>query len=601
MGDSRIAGILPPPDGNRGQKPDRRLALFLDLLRPHGWTIGLGLFVLLVLDVVQVLLPLAVKAVVDRVEASVTGVDPGAWGPAETKAVVLIFLVAGILVFGLRYAWRVLIFGASRRVERDLRARLYDRLASVPISFYDKHQVGDLMGRASNDIEAVRNMSGILVVVAFDGIVWGVLTLGFMFWLDWKLTLAVLIPFPAVVVFTKFMGAAFHTRFRELQERFSRLSAAVEEAAGGILALKGFGQELGEAGLLTRRASSVRDSGYRLASLEAWFEPVFRSAGGIGSAILLAYGGARVLSGVLSVGTLAAFLQYFGYLVWPFMALGFMVNLYQRGTASLLRVQDLLDVEPEPRPAGPLPAGPAFAFEGVDFSYGNGPSVLSGVRFAAGPGQRVGVVGATGAGKTTLFRLLLGLYPAPPGTVVVGGIPVEEADLQAWRRMTAWSPQDAVTFSDSVRHNLTLGKEMDEETLWDCLEVAALAADVRAMPEGMESRVGERGISLSGGQRQRLALARTLAQGRPLLLLDDALTAVDAETEDRILSRLAEAIGGRTVVVATHRVSALAGFDAVLVLGDDGEQVAFGPPAELLETCAPFRRMWRLSTGEAAA
>lgn len=570
------------------------MGLFLGLLRPHQRTIAWGLAALFVLDSVMVLLPLKVKEVVDKVGA-------GGWVAADTTGVAWLFAGAGVLIFILRYTWRVLIFGASRRLERDLRGRLYDRLSGVPIGFYDGQQVGDLMGRASNDIEAVRNMSGILVVVAFDGIVWGILTLSFMFYMDAQLTWAVLIPFPAVVVFTKLMGAAFHVRFRQLQENFSQLSAAVEEATGGILALKGFGQELGEAGLLTRKARKVRDSGYRLAGLEAWFEPVFRSAGGIGIAILMWYGGLRVLDGEITVGGLVAFLQYFGYLVWPFMALGFMVNLYQRGTASLMRIQDLLDVSPEPRPEGPAPEGPGFGAANLNFAYkSNGPEVLANLNFAVEPGWRVGVVGPTGAGKTTLFRLLLGLYKAPPGALTVGGNLIEEADKGAWRRLTAWSPQDAVTFSDTVRANLTLGKTLTDENLWASLEIAALAEDVRAMPKGLDQLVGERGISLSGGQRQRLALARSLCQERPLILLDDALTAVDAETEDRILEALAEEVGGRTLVVSSHRLAALQGFDRVLVLDETGTQVAFGPPGDLVETCPLYRRLWRLSTGEVA-
>ena len=210
-------------------------------------------------------------------------------------------------------------------------------------------------------------------------------------------------------------------------------------------------------------------------------------------------------------------------------------------------------------------------------------------------------MGPTGCGKTTLFRVLLGLYPPPAGTVRVGGVFLEEVDLQAWRGITAWSPQDAITFSDTVANNITLGDGIPVARIWEALEVAALAEDVRRMPKGLENRVGERGISLSGGQRQRLALARAVAQDREVVLLDDALTAVDAETEDRILVALGSEMEGKTLLVATHRLSALRSFDKVLVLDREGRQVAFGPPKALMESCPAFRRMWRLSTGEGVA
>lgn len=585
------------PHTNKNRSPDRRLRLLLDLLKPHKGTIFKGLAVLLFVDLIQVFLPLVVKEVVDHLER---GTFPFVFRGYEVGVgeVMGIFLLAGLLVMLSRYAWRILIFGASRLVERDLRAKLYKRLARVPLGFYDGVQVGDLMGRASNDIEAVRNMSGILVVAAFDGVVWGVLTLSLMFSLDWRLALAVLIPFPAIAVFTKVIGAAFHKKFKVVQEAFSQLSAAVEEMAGGILALKGFGAEKGESLRLVSKAGVVRDAGFELARLEAWFEPVFRTAAGLGIAILLAYGGGRVASGDLTLGGLAAFLQYFAYLVWPFLALGFMVNLYQRGTASLMRIQELIDEEPEPRPTGLLPKGSSIKIENLSFAYRENDWVLEDMNLEIQSGQRVGVVGPTGCGKTTLFRLLLGLYPSPDGTLLVGGVPRERVEIMAWRRMTAWCPQDAITFSDTVRNNLTLGAKIPEDQLWEALEVAALAGDVRSMPKGMDNKVGERGISLSGGQRQRLALARAVAQSRDVLLLDDALTAVDAETEDKIHQNLEGVMEGRTVVVATHRLSSIRGFDQILILDMSGRQIAFGPPDDLMEKNASFRRMWRLSTGE---
>tara|TARA_B100000029_G_scaffold514545_1_gene617829 strand:+ start:2906 stop:4651 length:1746 start_codon:yes stop_codon:yes gene_type:complete len=573
------------------EKKDNRLKIFINLLKPHWKPLSFGVFILLILDVIQVLLPLVTKEVVDRVEQ-------GNWDNETTIQVFWVFLIAGIATLILRYSWRVLIFGASRKVERDLREKLYRRLTGVPMKFYDKVQIGDLMGRASNDIEAVRNMSGILVICAFDGIVWGILTIGFMFWLDWRLTLAVLVPFPLIVVFTRYMGQAFHKQFKLVQAAFSKLSAHVEQAAGGILALKGFRQEFGEAKLLTSKADDVKAEGFKLANLDAWFEPVFRVAAGIGITVLIIYGGGRVVSGNLTVGDLAAFLQYFNYLVWPFMALGFMVNLYQRGTASLMRIQEMIDEPQEPRPIGFKPKELDIEFRNVFFGYSKKDTVLNNISFHLKEGEKLAIVGPTGCGKSTIFKLITALYSSQEETVFVNKRSIETINKDFWRSMIAWSPQDPVTFSETIKYNLDLGKPIKERVLWKALKIASLDEDVKKMSGQIESKVGERGISLSGGQRQRLALARAICQDRNLILLDDALSAVDAETESKILINLIDVIKDKTVIVSTHRISSIFSFDKVLLLTKTGEMEACENPKKLLKENKKFARMWELSQGE---
>ncbi|MBG97644.1 hypothetical protein CL659_00795 [bacterium] len=573
------------------KKSDNRLKIFINLLKPHWKSLSLGIFILLVLDVIQVLLPLVTKEVIDRIEQ-------GNWDNETTIQVFWVFLIAGIATLVLRYSWRVLIFGASRKVERDLRKKLYERLTGVPMKFYDKVQIGDLMGRASNDIEAVRNMSGILVICAFDGIVWGVLTIGFMFSLDWHLTLAVLVPFPLIVIFTRYMGQAFHKQFKLVQEAFSKLSAHVEQAAGGILALKGFRQEFGEARLLTSKANDVKNEGFKLANLDAWFEPVFRVAAGIGITVLIIYGGGRVISGYLTVGDLAAFLQYFNYLVWPFMALGFMVNLYQRGTASLMRIQEMIDEPQELRPEGFKPQVIDIEFKNMSFLYSEENNVLKQISFKLKEGEKLAIVGPTGCGKSTIFKLITALYSAKEKTILINNQDIENINKDSWRSMIAWSPQDPVTFSETIRYNLDLGKNIDDDRLWESLKIAALDSDVEKMSGKLDSKVGERGISLSGGQRQRLALARAICQDRKLILLDDALSAVDAETESKILINLIDVIKDKTVIVSTHRISSIFSFDKVLLLSKDGSMEACDKPDRLLKENRKFAQMWKLSQGE---
>ncbi len=572
-------------------KQDNRLKIFINLLKPHWKQLSLGVFILLVLDVLQVLLPLVTKEVVDRIEQ-------GSWNSETTIQVFWVFFIAGLITFVLRYCWRILIFGASRKVERDLREKLYRRLMGVPMKFYDKVQIGDLMGRASNDIEAVRNMSGILVICAFDGIVWGVLTVGFMFWLDWQLTLAVLVPFPLIVIFTRYMGQAFHKQFKLVQQAFSSLSAHVEQAAGGILALKGFRQEFGEAKLLTSKADDVKVEGFKLANLDAWFEPVFRVAAGIGITVLIVYGGGRVVSGNLTVGDLAAFLQYFNYLVWPFMALGFMVNLYQRGTASLMRIQELIDEPQEPRPDGFKPGLIDIEFKNTSFMYSEENKVLNDISFQLKQGEKLAIVGPTGCGKSTIFKLITALYSSKDQSISINDQKIEDINKDFWRSLIAWSPQDPVTFSETIKYNLDLGKPIKEDKLWEALRVAVLDEDIQKMSGQLDAEVGERGISLSGGQRQRLALARAVCQDKKLILLDDALSAVDAETESKILINLIDVIKDKTVIVSTHRISSIFSFDKVLLLSKNGEMEACENPEKLLKENKSFARMWELSQGE---
>lgn len=509
-----------------------------------------------------------------------------------------IWRVAGLIVlaalFGgaLRYWMRELMNGVSRRIEYDLRNDLFTHLETLDAGYFARTRTGDIMARLTNDLGAVRMAVGPAVMYLANTITGALFALYFMLRIDVTLTLLVMLPMMVLPILTIRMGKAIHDRFEAVQEHFSVLTTRAQENLTGARIVRAYRQEVAE----IERFGAVNEEylarNMSLVRLWGTLNPLFALFGGLGAVVVLGVGGALTMNGTISVGSFVAFGLYLTMLTWPLIALGWVVNLFQRGDASMGRLAEIFDVRPtingEP-PHSSLPStksGRTVEFRGVGFHYpveeGSEPRwVLRNVSFVVPAGATLGVVGATGSGKSALMDLIPRIYDPQEGEILVDGVPTRHIAPAELRREIGFVPQESLLFSDTIASNLAYGTSDAESAAW-AAEVAQLARTIEEFPGGYETILGERGINLSGGQKQRAALARALARKPSIVLLDDALSAVDTHTEAEILRTLRKALAGRTALIASHRISAIRDASWIIVL-EKGEVVEQGEHAELME------------------
>jgi len=503
-------------------------------------------------------------------------------------------LLGGIARFGMREA----LNGVSRRIETDLRDRLFAHLERMSAEFYDRFPIGDLMARSTNDLLAVRMVAGPGVMYLSDTVVRAAMVLPYLLHISPRLAGIALLPLVALPIGMVVFGQAIHNRTLRIQAAYADLTSAVHENLSGTRIIRAYRQELAEierfrtinTGYATRNLSLARVSGA--------FHPMLAMLGGLGAVAVIWVGGRLVIQHTITVGEFVAFGAWLVYLVWPMIALGWVVNLVQRGEASMGRINAILDQQPAiTSPASPVRLPPssgarAITFEGVWFRYPNAPErgwVLQDISFHVPAGNSLGVVGSTGAGKSTLAELLARSYDPDRGRVLIDGVDLRELDLNELHRAVGVVPQETFLFSDTVRANVLLGAP-DDGRLERVAETSQLAAALPDLPRGFDTMLGERGINLSGGQRQRAAIARALAQNPPVFVLDDSLSAVDTQTEARILRGLKSALASHTRVIISHRLSAVRDADAIVVL-DAGRMVEYGTHENLM---AARGRYWEL-------
>src|SRR5688500_10683809 len=511
-----------------------------------------------------------------------------------------LIVVAAIVGGALRYWMRELMNGVSRRIEYDLRNALFTHLETLDAAYFARTRTGDIMARLTNDLGAVRMAVGPAVLYLANTITGAVFALYFMVRIDLTLTLLVLLPMMVLHVLRFRMGKAIHGRFEAVQEHFSVLTTRAQENLTGARIVRAYRQELAEIARFGAVNEEYLARNMSLVRLWGTLNPLFALFGGLGAVVVLGVGGALTMNGVISVGSFVAFGLYLTMLTWPLIALGWVVNLFQRGDASMGRLAEILYERASINAESPLTrlpraeSGRTVEFRNVGFHYptehGGEPRwVLRNVSFVVPAGATLGVVGATGSGKSALIDLIPRVYDPQEGEILVDGIPTRNLSPAELRREIGFVPQESLLFSDTIESNLGYGTDEPASAEW-AAGVAQLAATIEEFPGGYQTVLGERGINLSGGQKQRAALARALARKPGIVFLDDALSAVDTHTEAEILRTLREALAGRTALIASHRISAIRDASWIIVL-EKGMVVEQGRHADLM---ALRGRYWSL-------
>jgi ATP-binding cassette, subfamily B, multidrug efflux pump len=549
----------------------------LRTVRKYLWcyrgALAAGGVCLVLKDVAQAMQPLMIRSAVDHFSD----------GGFRRYAGYLIGLALLKGVF--QYGMRVILIGASRDIEFDLRNDLYAHLIRLSPDYYGRTRTGDIMARATNDLNAVRMMLGPGVMYWFETSLTFLLAIVIMVRVDWRLAIFAVMPAPAVSFAVVFFGRRIHDRFEKLQGMFSDISSRVQENLSGARMVRAFVQEDAEMRRFETLNQHYIAQSLKLVRIQGIFDPLLEALIGLTFLAVLWIGGQQVLLGRITVGSFVMFNTYMGMLVWPMIAFGWVVNLTQRGSASLERINEILHEQPSiaapPDPEAPAEVRGEIEFRGATVDYGSG-LALDGVDLCIPAGTTLAIVGHTGAGKSTLVNLIPRLFDPTAGAVLVDGIDVRRRDPAELRRHIGFVPQETFLFSSTVAANIAFGVDSATEAeVHRAAELAGLSGDIESFPAGYETMVGERGITLSGGQKQRTAIARALLRDPRILILDDALSSVDTLTEERILTHLAGVMRGRTVILISHRVSTVRQADRIVVL-EKGRIVEQGTHAELI-------------------
>ncbi|HTC93592.1 MAG TPA: ABC transporter ATP-binding protein [Terriglobales bacterium] len=555
----------------------------LGTLKPYFWRYRWGFvwgaLAVLLTNGIWVLFPQVIKRAVDDLNTGVT---------RHKLVYYSLLLVAIALTKGIfQYLTRWKLIGISREIEFDLRNDMFRHLEGLSYSYYQRTRTGDIMARATNDLNAVRMMLGPAIMYSANTIVFTAAALVFMWHISPRLTTWAFLPLPLVSIIVQYFGRRIHERFERIQAMFSDISARAQENFSGVRVLRAYVQEKAEIEAFEGANQEYIRRSLLLVRLMGMLWPTLELLLGLSVVLVLWLGGREVLLGRMTVGDFVAFNTYMVQLTWPIIALGWVLNIFQRGTASMGRINEIFAEKPEITDSLAFQDKPSEAirgeieFRGLDFSY-NGVPVLRNVDLKVPAGTSLAVVGPTGSGKSTLVNLIPRIYDAAPGMVLIDGRPIREFPLADLRRSIGFVPQETFLFSDSIRENIALGKEeASDAAIHDAATAANIASDIEEFPEKYSTMVGERGITLSGGQKQRTAIARAILRDPRILILDDALSSVDTHTEERILSHLREVMQGRTTIFISHRVSTVRNADRIAVL-HDGSIVESGTHDELV-------------------
>ncbi len=557
--------------------------------------IYLGFLFILLSNITSVYVPLLIRDGIDDLRQHIET-------PALLKYALMIVGVTFISgVF--RFLIRQTIIVTSRKIEFDLRNDLWEHLQKLSLRFYQNTKTGDIMAHATNDINAVRNFVGPAVMYSIDTFTLFVFTLALMISIDLKLSLLSLIPFPLMSIFVYYFGKKIHILFTKIQEHFSVLTSKAQENLTGIRIIKAYVREDAEINHFKKLSYEYFKKNLNKIKIDSIFHPVLLFV--IGSSIILImwYGGLKVIDGELTLGDLTAFVLYMGYLIWPAIAFGWITNLTQQASASQKRLNALFAIEPEIKDTEQTNFSitnleGTIEFKNVSFRYReNLPFVLNNINLKIPAGSTYAIIGHTGCGKTTLINLILRFYDATEGEILIDGHNVKKIPLKVLRKETSYVPQETFLFSDTLKNNIAYGlidlpDDIINQRVNEAVRIAHLIPDIESFPNGLETIIGERGITLSGGQKQRTSIARAVAKGGKILILDDCLSAVDTNTEEIILRNLKEFMKGRTSIIISHRISTVKDADQIIVI-DNGTIAEQGTHEELLELEGIYARIYQ--------
>jgi len=561
-----------------------RLRDFARYFRPYRINIAAGIVCILFSMSFSLAVPYLVGRAVDDLAAGIT----------YEKFIYYPLIILGANLAGgiFLFLQRRLLINASRYIEFDMREEFFRRLIVQPAEFFHRNRIGDLMARATNDLAAVRQIVGPMILYTFQAIFALAITLPVLLNISTRLTLLMLIPLPLVSLTVKFLGEQIHKRFERIQEFFSDITARAQENLTGVRVVRAYAQEEAEIRRFENLNREYAGQNLRLVKFAAAMRPMLFFFIGLGFVIIVAVGVPMAIRGEISAGNFTSFILYLQRMIWYLIALGYVVNLYQRGTASLKRFNAILDIEPTIKDAPGVTVKPPIKgeieFRGLNFSYEpDGRPVLKNINLRIEPGMTVAFVGKTGSGKSTLVNLIPRLYDAEPGRLLIDNRKITEYPLRQLREAIGFVPQETYLFSDTLRANIAFGITEDAAaadgriSVEEAARLAGLSEDIAGFPNGFDQLVGERGITLSGGQKQRVAIARAIIRDPRILILDDSLSAVDTYTEESILQNLRNVRRGRTTIIVSHRISTIRDADLICVM-HDGEIIERGTHNELL-------------------
>lgn len=550
----------------------------------------IGILFLISVDALMLITPRIMGSIVDELRSGVQDIE---------YIGLLILAVIGVALglFITRLFWRVFIMGSARRFEYYARKTLFQKLLDLPPTFYDKTRVGDLMARFTNDVNAVRMAMGPAIVMTIDSIfLISVTIIAMGSFTSWKLTWIAIIPLPLLAVVSTFFGRIIHKRFKKVQAAFSNLTDTVEESISGARLIKSYGIEGLRNDTLNEKSDNYVQENIKLIKVWGMFFPLIQMLSMLGSVLATFFGGQMVVLGQLTLGEYVTFTSYLGMLIWPMTAFGWVINMVQRGRASYKRLMEVLEEKNNIVVEDPVSLedfNGHILLKNLTFTYptGNRP-VLRDIDFELNPGTKVAIVGTTGSGKSTLAKLIARLYPIEKGMLFIDGYDINRLPPEVIREKIAYVPQETFLFSETIRNNIRFGNmELTDSEVEKYASIASIHEDIISFPEGYDTLVGERGVTLSGGQKQRVAIARALIKQTPIIVLDDCLSAVDTETEKKILDSLKDSQGKHSIVVVSHRLKAVVDADMIYVM-HEGRIVERGKHHDLIGNGGLYQRMY---------